>query len=95
MKIRFSTVLAMVLALLVAGGEQGCDGCGGATDTGQGAGAAAPIDAAPCDPNTDSLACGCCFTEQDVPGPDAIDCPPGVEPPDAAVLTLPVCDGGK
>ncbi len=50
----------------------------------------AVLDAGPCNANKDPHACGCCFTAATV-----IECPVGVVPPDAAVLTLPVCGGGQ
>ena len=52
--------------------------------------AGAHLDAGPCNVNDEARACDCCFTTA-----NAIRCTVGVAPPDAGVLTMPRCRGGK
>jgi hypothetical protein len=50
----------------------------------------AHLDAGPCNANDEARACGCCFTAA-----SALQCTVGVGLPDAGVLTMPLCRGGK
>jgi hypothetical protein len=50
----------------------------------------APLDAGLCNANGEARACDCCFTTA-----NEIRCTVGVAPPDAGVLTMPRCRGGK
>jgi hypothetical protein len=50
----------------------------------------AHLDAGSCNANDDARACDCCFTMA-----NEIRCTVGVAPPDAGVLTMPRCRGGK
>lgn len=50
----------------------------------------APFDAGSCNANDKTRACDCCFTMA-----NEIRCTVGVAPPDAEVLTMPRCRGGK
>jgi hypothetical protein len=47
-------------------------------------------DAGPCKANDEARACDCCFTTA-----NAIRCTVGIGLPDAGVLTMPLCRGGK
>lgn len=93
---RTIVVAAFLGALLMSAGA--CRGCGTQcprqplpADAGTArSDGGPPLDAGPCNANHDAHACGCCFTAATV-----IVCPVGVAPPDAAVLTLPVCGGGQ
>jgi hypothetical protein len=85
------TILIEILLLLLCLGVTalaGCRSCSPSpTPIPSGKSDAGLVDAAgPCNANLDANACGCCFTAA-----GAIVCPAGVEAPDAAVLTLPVC----
>jgi hypothetical protein len=48
------------------------------------------LDAGSCNANDKTRACDCCFTMA-----NEIRCTVGVAPPDAEVLTMPRCRGGK
>lgn len=91
-----STIVAAAFLGFLAMSVGACRGCntqfppppadGGSARSDGGA----HLDAGPCNANDDARACGCCFTAETV-----IQCPVGIVPPDAAVLTLPACGGGK
>jgi hypothetical protein len=84
-------VLLMVFAAMSACGAHvevdapACVGTGGATADAGHLGKDASADAT-CVASESPTACGCCFDAQ-----GNINCPPDVVPPDAAVLTLPLC----
>ncbi len=80
-------LLLMVLSTLAACAPRGCAPVPHVPSTSGDAGPG-PVDAGPCDPNTDANACGCCIAGE------TRQCPPGVPVPDAGVITLPVCGGG-